>query len=105
MPPPAITAAVHFSIGGTSVHDRCRHDRPGDEGGWCSQGVEEIVYDRNVVSQDFRNRRHTEHYQGGRRTKPCKVMIQGEMPGISRDVHNEHRQKYSKAGRSGERDT
>ena len=41
--------------------DSRRHDRSGDEGGGGRQSVEQVVDDRNVIGQDFREGGYAEH--------------------------------------------
>ena len=101
-PPPAITAAVHFTIGGMSVMTAADRIGPGYERGGCGDNVKQVVDDRNVISQDFDEGRHAEHDQGRWRAKPGEAIVQMEMPGIGRAAGDKHRQEDAKAGRSGE---
>jgi hypothetical protein len=62
------------------------------------QGVEQVVDTGNVVRDDFRECRRTEHRQRGRSSEPREAVVQREIPGIRRSAHDEHRHEHPKAG-------
>ena len=97
-PPPAMIAVVHFSIGGKSVITAADTRVPATTAAGGGQGVEQIVDAWNVVGEDFHQRRHAEHHQRRRRSKPSEVLAQRKMPGIGRRAHHEHRQEDAEAG-------
>ena len=65
--------------------------------------VEQVVDHRNVIGQDSANSRYTQHDEGRRRPEPGEAVVQMKVSSVGRAADNEHRQKHSEAGRSGER--
>ena len=86
MPPPAMIAVVHFSIGGRSVMHGGRDDRAGDEGRRRGERVEQIVDARNVVGEDL-DRAATPSMMRAAACEPGEILAKRKVPAIGRGAH------------------
>jgi hypothetical protein len=95
-------AAVHFTIGGISVMTAAETIVPAMNARGGRQDVEQVVYNRNVISQGFQEGGHAEHDQSRLRAEPGEAVVQMKMPSIGGPAHDQHRQKDAKTGRCGQ---